>query len=192
VSQLGIGAGLLFFNFASDQLLLSFRVLLNEKESMLRTVIGSVCGCLFLTLSLVGCGEASKGRPKLYPVSGVVKYKGQPVKGAMVTFAAKDAPRGATGMTDDSGAYKLTTFDTNDGAPEGPQTITISKQEVAAATSTMKPEDYAKAMQGKTSFAPPVNAQSTLPAKYADPKTSGLTRTVEKSGANTFNFDLMD
>lgn len=94
---------------------------------MRRTILSSLVG-IVLVINLAGCEPKVKGRPVLYKVSGWVKYKGRPVKGAIVNFDAKvpyHGSRPATGFTDDFGKFQLTTFDTNDGAAEGEMVVSI-------------------------------------------------------------------
>src|SRR5687768_7124826 len=57
-----------------------------------------------------GC-QKSDNRPRRVPVSGIVLYKGQPVADATVLFGPVGSTPAATGTTDASGRYQLTTFD---------------------------------------------------------------------------------
>jgi hypothetical protein len=58
----------------------------------------------------------------------------------------------------------------------------------------MSPDDpdsgYAEAM--RQAATPQPKARGELPAKYADPQTSGLTREVVLGESNEFSFDLED
>ncbi|MGL4464990.1 MAG: hypothetical protein ACRC1K_22790, partial [Planctomycetia bacterium] len=69
--------------------------------------------------STVGCEAKFADRPKLHPVTGVVKQAGKPVAGAQVAFHNGKSPRLAAGVTDADGRYRLTTFARDDGAIEG-------------------------------------------------------------------------
>jgi hypothetical protein len=139
------------------------------------------------------------------PVSGTVKYNGQPVEGASVTFRVEGAPRVASGMTNAAGEYRLTTYDTDDGAPVGEHSVTITKADASqlppaptAAPTGLAGGDYLKSVEGRAggSTAPPSveppKGGAGVPAKYSDPAQSGLKRTVVKGEANVFNFDLTD
>jgi hypothetical protein len=150
---------------------------------------------VLLTPCLVGCGEGASARPTLYPVTGTVTLNGVPVEGANVTFACEKAPRSATGVTDATGKFSLTSYDTNDGAIAGDHVVTISKVAAQAQGATIS-EANAKEMMaknigamssGKTSEMKP---EMVLPEKYADAKTSGEKRTVSATEANDFKFDL--
>lgn len=148
------------------------------------------------SMMLVGCGGAVD-RPKTHSVTGKVTYKGQPVKGATVTFRKQDAPRTSLGVTKEDGTYSLTTFNTDDGALEGEHVVIIAKKSAdssAASNQPMSPDEYMKKMQGaKPGAAPPgADQKNELPAKYAKPETSGLSRTVVAGEKNSFDFDLTD
>lgn len=165
----------------------------------MRRIILSSLLAFALVINVAGCPlwSTGKARPKLYKVSGTIKYKGHPVKGAIVTFYAEDLKvgrRASTGFTDDSGIYHLTHFDTDDGSPEGKKVVTISKNEVAKGASLMNPAEYGQKRQSSGSAVGPdypVLPERKLPAKYADPQTSGLVRTVVPK-ENSFSFDLTD
>lgn len=132
------------------------------------------------------------------PVSGSVKYKGQPVDHALVSFATEKSPRTAVGMTDAKGEFKLTTINTNDGAIVGDHVITIVKAPPPGAMQSKmeSPQDYTKFMQqqgGKNTKPPgPGAGDNSIPGKYGNPTSSGLKRTVVAGESNVFNFDLTD
>src|SRR6476659_1477635 len=89
------------------------------------------CGGLFrivfcgLVLAAVGCGRGP-APPKLAPVSGVVTYKGVPVRDAYVKFIKDGSPLVAGGFTDDTGRFKLTSNVEGDGASVGENKVTIT------------------------------------------------------------------
>lgn len=146
-----------------------------------------------LTTSLfVGCGGTSTPPPaKVYPVSGVITYKGKPVVGADVTFSNQESNRAAFGRTDDEGRYELTTFSQNDGAVEGKSLVTVAKF-VAPVTTTpeasVESEDYEP--PGFTKEEPVQKQQSEFPQKYSSAQTSGLFANVQPVDGNTFDFEL--
>ncbi len=153
------------------------------------------------TFVLIGCGD-SASRPALTPVTGTVIYQDKPVEGATVTFSTESSSRSSSGVTDSNGKFSLTTFDTNDGAPVGQHVVTIAKAEAqadssASSTGLGKSPEEMKAMMAQqkakmqASFAAGP-AKMVLPAKYADAKTSGETRTVAAGDSNDFKFDLKD
>ena len=164
-------------------------------------VIGLVC-MVALVVS-VGCSGATG--PKTEPVSGAVTLDGQPLAGATVVFSPSGGEgKAASGVTDASGNYKLTTTNAGDGAVLGSYQVAITKTEGSSInvdlTGLSQEEAMKKSMeayyssdqykkQGSKDAAAAVDVKSAVPAKYGDAKTSGLTADV-KAGPNTFNFDL--
>ena len=157
----------------------------------------SLSGCHFLRrmaaaacLLLVVAGGCSKkeGRPKVYPAGGTVTYKGTPVEGAHVAFRGDGNVRPATGKTDASGRFTLTTFNSGDGAVPGTHQVTVSKLPINAAPP--KPVIESREEAAKRPKLPPPSVENLLPAKYADPANSELVYTVEVSGSNNFKIDL--
>jgi hypothetical protein len=151
----------------------------------------------FLVLGALaaGCGSETKPPPvDVYPVTGSVNYKGQPVVGADITFFNTEADRSSFGRTDDRGEYRLTTFSMNDGAVAGKHIVTITKVEAAPVTAPLpdvESIDYAPPGIGEeTVVAPPPKA--SIPAKYGDQQTSGLVAVVNSDAPNKFDFDLTD
>ena len=156
---------------------------------MQRLAVFSMMFCL-----LAGCGGGAVQTPvPVYPVSGVVTFKGKPLAGADVTFTSETADRSAFGRTDSDGRYRLTTFSSNDGAVEGKQSVMISKYTPPVVT-TPEPEvtstDYQPPGYGPEP-APPAPT-SDIPAKYSKPETSGLLAVVNAQGANEINFELTE
>ena len=119
--------------------------------------------------------------PKTAPVSGTVTLDGQPVAGAVVRFTPDGTrPVMAYGLTQNSGQYRLTTYEKGDGAVPGKYAVTVVfKKTTGPATD---PTDPAAA---------PGAAQETwsAPKKYSDPKTSGLWAEVAP-GVNRIDLDL--
>lgn len=149
-------------------------------------------------VGVLGCGAKST-TPATAKTTGVVTYNGAPVKGATVTFANDKSPRAGSGVTNDQGAFIISTFGIDDGAIVGEHTVTVSKQSVSAEVAAMKPEDYMKAMQGAGggagggTVAPPGQTnKSELPTKYANSGSSGLKFTVEAGKENQFKIELTD
>lgn len=80
---------------------------------------------------LQGCGQASRvpPLPPLHPVSGSVKYRGQPAAAFRVTFhpltdigPTKYHP---SAVTDGAGNFQVTALKPNDGAPQGEYAVTF-------------------------------------------------------------------
>lgn len=142
-------------------------------------------------IGICGCFGGSSSRPKLIPVSGSVKVKGVPAPNITVTFfAVGSAPRNPTGTTDAEGNFKLTSYDTDDGAVAGDYVVTLA---ATKATASKKPEEMtAQDMIDMSKAGKTTHDEGTIPLKYADPKTSELKRSVVAGDSNVFNFDIKD
>jgi hypothetical protein len=143
-----------------------------------------LAGILVTTL---GCGPSGPARPKTYPVTGVVTYKGEPVAGANLNFQLADGSGYAMAITDASGKYSLQTFEPGDGAVPGEYHVGITKYDQSVVVDEMSDEDYVPPEEQ----GPVASTGNQLPAKYSVPQTSGLVASV-KEEPNTFNFDLVD
>lgn len=123
----------------------------------LRRVLAGFAACAGVTLA--GCG--TKG-PELHPVKGTVLVNKKAAAHATVVLhpvnpTSPDAPK-PRGKVNADGTYTLTTHTEGDGAPAGEYRVTVEQW-----------------LAGARADDPPANR---LPAKYADPNTSGLTATV--------------
>jgi len=180
-----------------------------------------VAACAVLAVSLLasGCGAPNPSAGCI-PVSLTVTYKGQPVEGAQVTFnAAGEGARTGQGTTDKSGRAVIGTFSFDDGAMPGAYKVSVSKATEKGGLAGMADPSLANAggtaggggdpskgqmpsmgsadptksylgqMQGQGGFK---EADSALPAKYANIDSSGLQFTVQGPGANDFKVDLKD
>lgn len=145
-------------------------------------------------LTITGCwgkGEV-KGRPKVYPISGKVLYKGEPVTGADITFICEEKERSAFGRTDSQGRFKLTTFAPNDGAVEGKHVVTVVKVEQAEVVAQPSIEDpaYDPEAVNRAAAAPP--PKTLVPAKYGNAKTSDLFVVVTAGENPEITLELKD
>jgi hypothetical protein len=79
-----------------------------------------------LSMGMAGCG--SSGAAKTHKVTGkVTTADGSPVSGAAVSFQGSGSKAfAANGTTGTDGSYSLSTFDTDDGAPDGEYNVAIS------------------------------------------------------------------
>lgn len=151
---------------------------------MSRCAILSAACIAIVTFS--GCGS---GNPKTARVTGTVTYQGKPVEGASVSFALESAPQFSTGVTDAQGKFTLTTFKSGDGALIGKNKVTITKVDGGGASGpNMKPEDYAKMIQGGGG---PPKPKSLIPEIYGT-NQSPLSADVSAGGKNDFPFTLED
>lgn len=116
-----------------------------------------------IALPLVGCGRGEKNHVAVHPVQGAIKFRGQPIAGAFVSLSPTNptegvpAPRATVGP---DGSFAVTTYNGNDGAPEGEYVLTV--------------QWYRPIRQDNEL----VGGPNVLPAKYASAKTSDLRITV--------------
>lgn len=136
-------------------------------------------------LALMGCGEPPAGQ-----VSGEVKYKGTAIQAGSITFMDEKGKVGYGQITD--GKYQI------DKAPLGEVKIGVQSSSGggggAAASAMAKSKGMPKDLPAgvdpnvfKKAFEKGTGV--TIPAKYSDPQTSGLTYTV-KQGQQTHNIDI--
>lgn len=138
-----------------------------------------LAGAVAFGLALVvGCGG---GGGKTAKVSGVVTYKGQPVKKVVVTFTPANG-RPARGETDEQGQFTLSTFAPGDGAVPGQHKVTLTR----SGGSTPEP------MPGTPEAATYKPEPLPFPAKYSAAEQSGLTANVEAGKTNEVKFELTD
>jgi hypothetical protein len=114
------------------------------------------------------------------PVKGKVMYRGKPVSGARVVLnRVAEAtpltdqekavfPYGTTGR---DGTFQLTSYAPNDGAPAGRYNVSVIKQ-----------------VDGRVSD----DRVNVLPARYANPQSSGLTAIVKAPSTDLPDFEITD
>ena len=156
--------------------------------------------CLFLVFAvtlLAGCSGGGADRMDTVPVSGKVTYNGEPLAGAQIRFFGDGSPA-ANAVTDAQGVYKLTTYESGDGAVPGKKTVTVSKTTggTDAPPSGEGDEDATAladpAMMNVDPDDPEAGLEkSVIPDKYAVPMTSGLTADITDAKTD-LNFDLTD
>ena len=150
-------------------------------------------GLILLSIGLLsGCGgsDVPADRPATHEVTGIVKFKGEPIEGANVTFKPDGGERGASGITDASGKYTLTTFSAGDGAIAGKYKVIVSKVEIQGGD----PSYYDENSPNYGKEIPPEAEEKTvyvIPEKYGKVESSGLTATVSE-GSNDIPFDLTE
>lgn len=133
----------------------------------------ALCGIL-----ASGCGDG-KTEPQLdvFPASGQVTLGGRPACGVFVMLhpasgsAAAVAGVNPCATTDENGAFQISTYRQNDGAPAGAYAITLRCFQA-------DPEAESAPIPGMT--LPSDRFQS----KYADPKQSPWAATITESDEN--------
>jgi len=128
---------------------------------------------LFSSVAVVLLGVISGcGSSEVADVEGTVSYRDKPLEHGRVVFHP-EIGRPAFGEIGTDGGFPLTTSDPEDGALIGNHRVTIHCD---------KASDPADAFSDRVSL---------IPARYQDPKSSGLTAEV-KPGKNAFYFELTD
>jgi hypothetical protein len=125
-------------------------------------------------VALGGCGR--KGALETAPVSGKVTYRGKAVPTGTIMFVPAEGPA-ATGEIGTDGSYKLTTYNTGDGAVIGNHKVSVTAL-----------QGMGDALPEQRSATPP----PLVPVKYLSDATSGLTAEVKPKVDNEFNFELKD
>jgi hypothetical protein len=156
---------------------------------VVKSILRLVCGCLWLALltATTGCTKTLH-ETKHEEVSGKVLFKGKPLPGGRVTFAAITGGFASSASIDGDGNYKI-------NAPIGEVLISVDNR-------MFQPKRGAK--QGREQRllrrpdAPVVEAEPIkgrryveIPERYANCDTSGLTYTV-MPGAQTHDIQLSD
>src|SRR5262249_9749277 len=90
----------------------------------------SSAGVVGIAVLFAGCG-VDANRPKVVPVSGKVTDKGKALTAGDVIFTPSGRPGDAsahiaTGQIGPDGTYRLTTFNTGDGAVLGTHKVTVT------------------------------------------------------------------
>jgi len=149
---------------------------------MSRTITSLVIMVVALcTLSWSGCGP---NRPETASVSGKVTYQGKPVTTGRIVFHPDDGRRPAMAAIEPDGSYKLTTFDSEDGAMLGKHRVTIKSTRTVGGP---LPDDLK--MEGQAAPAELPKLEWLVPEKYSRKETTPL-RAEVKEGENTIDFDL--
>ena len=159
-----------------------------------------------------GCADPAPPVP-VAPVSGIVKYRGAPVRGAQVKFSKIGCPIVAGGVTAENGEFVLSSYRQEDRAPVGVNRVSLylaptaaeleaeeaARAEIDATEAIEDPEERRakleqqknerRAARGGRGRAQP---RSQLPGKYATEETSNLSFTVEAGAKNEFEIEITD
>lgn len=92
-------------------------------------VVRATCVAVLIAGACLGCHRPGVDPLAVYPVDGEVFVDGKPAEGAVIAFHPTERPewKSATSraVVDRDGAFSLTTYAANDGAPEGEYVITV-------------------------------------------------------------------
>jgi len=130
-------------------------------------------------LAVLGCG--SPGTAPTAPATGTVTYKGKPVEGVSVGFIPEKG-RPASGLSDASGKFTVSTFKRGDGAVPGKHKVIVAE----AASSDPGP------MPGMPGYKEPPAKKARFPARYSDVKTTSFSVEVTTGKKNEFTLDMTD
>ena len=145
---------------------------------------------LFLALGAVfcalGCGSSSK--PQALPAGGKVSIKGSKVvpEGALVVFHPKDPgfEKIMSGKpfakVEKDGTFKLTSYETADGAPAGDYGVTIVWNAPSGGKAQFSLSSEGGGASGPDQFG----------GRYGRPAQPLLSAKVEKGSPNQFTFEL--
>ncbi len=138
---------------------------------------------LGMALIVTGCGTAEPKLKPVYPVRGSVFVSGMPATGAVVMFhplpLGTGKARGLTsrGTVGQDGSFRLTTYNTGDGAPEGEYVVAIYWPAARAGNS--------KADEDSSDLPP-----DRLGLRYNDPATSTVKATIVAPETQLNRFNL--
>jgi hypothetical protein len=130
-----------------------------------------------------GCGGAADNLPR-EPISGTVKFKGEPLKTGLIEFQPAGpgmATAGAAAITD--GSYSLARAE---GLQPGKYEVRITSAPQKAGGPPAD-RDLRRAMPGDYQVPP---ATELIPAKFNSNTT--LSADVTKGGPNKLDFDLQE
>ncbi|MDR1957484.1 MAG: carboxypeptidase-like regulatory domain-containing protein [Planctomycetaceae bacterium] len=144
----------------------------------------SVLVLMICTLFCAGCGK-SGGLGGLVPAKGVLKFNGQPVEGASVTFHPTGQTRSASAITDAKGNFTAMTLNLNDGIYPGEYIVTVTKIEQRGEIREEHPEGSRQPVIHDTR-----EVIEHLPPEYGGKNTTGLKILIPESGEKNIEFNL--
>jgi hypothetical protein len=127
----------------------------------------------FLVCGFAGTAGCGDGRPKLYTPVGVVRLDGKAVAGASVTLFPKAGGRTASGVTDGTGSFTLSTYAPHDGIAAGSYIAVVTKEDSEKSSAAQPGEDSSSpGLMGAIPRDMP--SRGALPKKYGTSQTSDL------------------
>jgi hypothetical protein len=147
-----------------------------RKPATCRVVVWLAAAMIALAGCLSGCGHSGK---KVWPVSGKVTYRRNPVTAGAIRFRKLGVDMIANLRPD--GSYEIVMAEGR-GLPEGDYQVAIIPRNAAPGS----PPPI-----GPITAPLPKPVCRDIPEKYRDPSTSKLTLTV-KPGINPFDVDMQE
>lgn len=131
---------------------------------------------------LVGCPAKGGLNVPTGTVSGTVTLAGKPATDATIMFIGENNGDTASAELQADGSYSLK-YGTGFSVPMGDYRVVVTGGP-APGTPAPDPSSLMKSMK------PPGAGKNPIPAKYSDPKTSGLVAVVKEGSNPNTNFDL--
>ena len=143
-------------------------------------VAHSLLMCLCALLFVSGCGGAGGDVGRNMTVTGTVQFDGSPLQNASVQFMSKRTGTTFSADLTESGDYRLELLDVQPG-----ETFDVA---VGGPSATEPAEGHSVEVdEAGVPVEPPA---PSVPAKYLDPASSGLTATLSDEAEQTFSFTL--
>jgi hypothetical protein len=106
---------------------------MQRHDALRQTFLAIRSSFAVIGLVALGCGDG-RNIPKVYEVKGSVLINGQPASDVLVVLNRTSGEKLATpatsqGLTDAKGDFYISTYNTDDGAPEGDYVVTIEWRE---------------------------------------------------------------
>lgn len=138
-------------------------------SQVVRRAVGGVL-VLVCCAVMPGCGPSGPARLPVHPVSGSLTFQGKPLANALLVLHPKtkdpERPFSARAQTDANGAFKVTTYDQDDGAPAGEYAVTVQYYQLVGQGGSFEP------------------GPNVLAPKLSTPETTDITVRVAE-GPNT-------
>jgi hypothetical protein len=117
-------------------------------------------GLVGVAIACTSCSQDK--RVPVFPVTGQVWFAGKPTPRALLVFhpVVENSMR-PLGTVDEDGTFTLTTYEQGDGAPAGDYTVTVEWRRLATVDDDQRPPNR-------------------LPARYLNPKSSGISARVSE------------
>ncbi len=138
----------------------------------------------FLSVFIAGCGGGSG----TVPVSGIVRLDGQPLQDASISFVPEGGGKHATGTTDMSGKFVLSTVDPRDGAMPGTYKVVIAPNTRVDESQDNMSADEAMAADAAAAAKKPKAKGPQFPDSFTRLDKTPLTQDVPPKGAVVFEL----
>lgn len=128
-------------------------------------------GCVGAASLFSGCGGGAEAGT--VAIEGKVTVDDKPIAQASVAFIGNEGARLASALTDASGKFKIR-------AAVGKNVVTVAKAPPGGAAPPPSDEPQLMPSAGEYAAMQKAVAASEVPAKYGDPKTSGISFDIKE------------